>query len=109
MKPKNYWHKGEQRINPKGVLLDGLHETSYWVTPLMRNSPRTIKEVLDELLSILEPKMDALKSLKDLNTKISLYITAGSDPTVALELSSERLERFSKLGIDLDFEIFTKL
>jgi hypothetical protein len=102
---------GAQRMTPKGHLLSGTHQESYWHSdPFMRgeytSTDDLAEDVLAEVLSCLLPHKEFLLSLLAQGARLHLQIASFSMRNYAFELSPQLLAQCGSLGLSLVHDVY---
>lgn len=106
--PKLAQMKGQRRITPKGTLLKGNYEKSYWIFELKVSSKKTIAENLSKFLTLLEKKESAMVDLADLGARAEFFIGIFlEDKNFWEEMNWKLLERLGRMRISLSLDIYS--
>jgi hypothetical protein len=108
--PQHTWRAGDARRSPTGEALEGIHRESYWMgrlleSPQLSTDRVSVESVLSETLSQLRRSFDFVASMNAEGAAAELYISIYAREAFRLELSSESLALFGRLGLTISLEV----
>jgi hypothetical protein len=73
--PQNSWTIGDQRQTPKGTILDGKYDETYWTTGLTSARPLSeLPEAIDEFVAKLQSKASFLRRFIETGGTTELFV-----------------------------------
>ncbi len=108
--PLHSWREGDARKTPKGTLLAGTRSTGYWgANPFSygwrASTDALVEDVLEELVTFLEPHRDFLVELSK-EGNVRMWLSTSSSRNYALDLAPGMLSRIASLGATLIHDVY---
>jgi len=100
------WAVGDVRRSPKGKVLGGERQETYWSHALPSGPDTGLADCLETFTQRLEPYAEYLKEIRADGGRIEYFIGWFSGPNSGELLSHQLLVKLSALGIDLAFDIY---
>ncbi|MDH5612121.1 MAG: hypothetical protein OEY66_06655 [Gammaproteobacteria bacterium] len=105
IKAKGGWLAGEQRMTPKGTILDGRYTDSYWYS-VITNDPEEsdnidIETSLEEWTNKLSTHSAELNRITNEGGTIEYFIWIYCDRNLGIDISPNLMKNISSLGISL--------
>lgn len=107
LKPDITHHAGQQRPTPKGTLLEGVHNQSYWSRRLVPNLVGRISDLIASSNGQLRQKENFLAELHKSGGKIEYFIGLYPSPHFGETFDWSLLEQCAQLKINLAFDIYS--
>jgi hypothetical protein len=108
--PQHTWKAGDARRSPTGEALEGIYRESYWMGrlldgPQLSTDRVSVESVLSETLSQLRRSFEFVASMNEEGAAAELYISIYAREAFRLELLSESLALFGRLGLTISLEV----
>ena len=106
------WRAGDPRVTPKGTVLGGVRNESYWTTRLTRDhEPRNsqdedLETFLERQLDRLAPQAESLARFNQDGGRAMLFIGLFCTANSGLILSPALMAKAAALGIELGLDIY---
>ncbi len=109
-KPRVSWIAGDDRKTPKGTLLGGKRENSYWVTRLTEEETNSetwqLEDFIEKIYIELSPKLKSLQSFFNSGGRLELYISLYSSRNFGVIFCPSLLTRLGSANIELQLDIY---
>ena len=100
-------HKiGEPRTTPKGVLLEGVYESSYCCFSYERQHDEELHEMLDRIINNLMQHKDIFCLIRDSGGRSEFFVGWYSLGNTGDTFGYELLSKISELRIDLALDVY---
>jgi hypothetical protein len=106
LKPHRSWTAGELRTSPKGKLLGGKREETYWSHTLTHGPETSLANCLERFSETLDSHAEFLKGIRASGGTIEYFIGWFSGHNGGEILTHRLLSKLSILQIDLAFDIY---
>lgn len=108
LKPK-WQHKiGEPRMNPKGIPLGGVYDSSYCSFNLTRLDDEDLHEMLDRVVDSLLQHKELFHQIRNNGGRSEFFIGWYSPGNTGDSFSYSLLSKLGDLQIDLAFDVYGK-
>lgn len=102
---------GERRKTPKGQLLDGVYQESYWTAdPFSRgeysSTDDLAEDALAEVLQFLAPHRPFLRRFRSEGARLQLQVSSFSGRNYAFEFPPEFLTKCADLGFSFVHDVY---
>jgi hypothetical protein len=104
--PDRSWMVGQQRSTPKGTLLEGVNDETYWIHTFDSEYELGPNDLLKEIFKVLYVNKPFFESIAIDGGRSELYLTIQSGENAGDIVSWKTLESFVHLEIDFSIEIF---
>lgn len=102
--PTHCWAAGEQRRTPKGVLLEGIYEGSYYCCDLPLPEVRDLAEWLERAIVFLRPISKQLIAFAHAGGSLSFYIGLEKGVFEGTTLDLKLLAKLVELRVSLEID-----
>ena len=100
-------HKiGEQRITPKGGILDGVYSSSYCCFSFNRQEDEELNEMLNRVVTGLIQHKNLFDRIRDSGGRSEFFVGWYSPGNTGDTFSYELLNKISTLRIDLALDVY---
>lgn len=106
IKPDTKWMAGSERVSPKGNLLDGKHEKSYWSCALESDDRVGLADFLTTFTARLEAHKDFLRWIRSTGGRTEYFVGWFSNGNSGEIFSCDLLGKLSDLCIDLSLDVY---
>jgi hypothetical protein len=111
LKPFRSWQEGSLRQTPKGKLLEGKNNKSYWSAQLTNGDSISSEEIplesyLLEKTNLLKEYSGFLGNIKESGGKIEYFIGIFGNKNLGSEFGTELLTSMNNLGIELSLDVY---
>jgi len=107
IQPRHSGKAGERRLTPKGVILNGLNRSTFWIGPSFRGRwPSRIGDGIHEVLSILVAHRAFLHSFRSEGGRIELFTGWFFENQSGDVLSHQCMALAGDLQVDLSFDVY---
>ena len=108
--PKICWEAGDKRYTPKGNLLSGIRESSYFSASLTPTEISSDETTLEDFINTHIPKWEThiqvLNKFTLNSGKLTLFIGIFCNSNMGIELEPKLIQKLGKLNIGLQFDIY---
>jgi hypothetical protein len=105
--PKRAWRVGERRTTPKGDLLEGHHDSSYWTSPLTPPDDSDLPSFIRRTVEDLKPHDSFFRHIRDTGGSVECFIGLFADSVnIGVTLTYDLMAALGSLGIDLALDIY---
>jgi hypothetical protein len=109
LQPKTSWKAGDVRKTPKGTLLEGRYELSYWTYPVSCQSSQSLTNLLEDFTIALEPHRDFLVNLNATGGRLEYFVGWFSGRNSGAVFESALLSKIASLQIDLALDVYYEI
>lgn len=107
MEPKWQHKKGEQRMTPKGTLLDGTYDLNYCSFSLNAYEGEELHEMLDRIAENLLSHEAFFSQIQNEGGRAEFFVGWYSTGNTGDVLNNNLLNKLAKLKIDLALDIYS--
>jgi len=104
--PMMSWKAGEQRMTPKGTVLQGKHKASAWGHSFHVYGDRLFFKSLCDFVGRLEQKADVLLNIHETGGAVMLVVQLPGDVNIGDQIGFSDMKRLFDLKISLGIEVF---
>lgn len=105
-RPDVGWSVEDPRRTPRGRVLGGVRESSYWCLSLQVATTEFLSQVLRRTVLDLGRIHFGIKELVSSKGRVEVYVGVDGDRSAGDTIPSEVLVALGTLGVDLSFEVF---
>ncbi len=110
IEPQHSWCAGEQRRDPGGTPLEGVHRDSYWMgrlteDPRLSGGAFSVESLLDQAFSQLRRSQELFDELHAGGGSAELNVTLVAGADFRLDLSADAVGAFGRLGLAITLEV----
>jgi len=103
------WAKGDQRMTPKGNLLSGKWDGSYWYCPLESCSIGVLSSTIEKHVSCLQLHDIFIREFVERGGKFVMFVGFIGDGTFGFNLESKVVSMLASLGANLSIEVYSPI
>lgn len=107
---RNGWTAGDEHVTPKATNLGGTRAQSYWSARITAeetsSEERTLEDVLEESIAVLELHKEALQDLIATGGAINYFVGLFGLRNFGLVLTPELMSRLASAGVELQLDVF---
>jgi hypothetical protein len=108
--PNVSWVAGDERKTPKGTLLGGVRENSYWVTRLTEEETGSesyqLEDLLEKYLSEVSVHAKELGDFVQSGGRLEFFVSVYGDRNFGLIFSPGLLSRLGAAHIELQLDVY---
>lgn len=108
--PSSSWVAGDDRKTPKGTLLGGKRDSSYWVVRLTEEETDSetwqVEDYIEKILKELSQHKQTFESFIKSGGMLELYISLYGTRNYGIELNSNLLVRLGNSHLELILDIY---
>jgi hypothetical protein len=105
--PKAAWMVGERRTTPKGDLLDGYHDCSYWTSPFTPPDDSDLPAFVNRTVDELKPHDAFFRHIRNTGGSVEFFVGLFAESAnIGMTLPHHLMAELGAMGIDLALDIY---